>query len=381
MIDAKRIQSLPQIPSPVLTAYLSTSPGSPRNQGRSTGYVIYLKSRAKVLAQRLSSTERKSFEKQVKRVETHLRNRRPGARGLVIFAGAGAWEEFHLQVEVEDELHWGRPSLTQLLWLLDEHQACGVAHVDRKGVRLLRLWLGEMEEREHEKFQVDTTAWRRKDAPKPARASSPARGALRDAFEQRVEAQYARLYREAAQRIEQWAQREKFAAVFVAGPISVAEPLWNELSEPFRSQSGLIRSDLARFTTATLQQQIAPQIETWKRQREKALVEEVLAMARADGGGAAAGIDNTLDALQRGRTREIVVVRGLGGKLRLCASCGWASRSADANCPACGATRDVAPLRAVLPELARRWGVPVEVVAGEAAQMLREAGGLAARFR
>ncbi len=381
MIDAKRIQSLPQIPAPVLTAYLSTSPGSPRNQGRSTGYVIYLKSRAKVLAQRLSQTERKSFEKQVKRVENHLRNRRPGARGLVIFAGDGAWEEFHLQVEVEDELHWGRPSLTQLLWLLDEHQACGVAHVDRKGVRLLRLWLGEMEEREHEKFQVDTTAWRRKDAPKPARASSPARGTLRDAFEQRVEAQYARLYRETAQRIEQWAQREKFAAVFVAGPISVAEPLWKELSEPFRSQSGLIRSDLARFTTATLQQQIAPQIENWKRQREKALVEEVLAMARADGGGAAAGIDNTLDALQRGRTREIVVVRGLGGKLRLCASCGWASRSADANCPACGAARDVAPLRAVLPELARRWGVPVEVVAGEAAQMLREAGGLAARFR
>ncbi|MGH9792538.1 MAG: VLRF1 family aeRF1-type release factor [Candidatus Acidiferrales bacterium] len=381
MIDVKRIQSLPQIPSPVLTAYLSTSPGSPSNQGRSTGYVIYLKSRAKVLARRLSQTERKSFEKQVKRVENHVRNRRPGARGLVLFAGDGAWEEFHLQVEVEDELHWGRPSLTQLLWLLDEHQACGVAHVDRKGVRLLRLWLGEMEEVEHEKFEVDTTAWRRKDAPKPARASSPARGTLRDAFEQRVEAQYARLYRETAQRIEQWAQREKFAAVFVTGPNTVAEPVWNELSESFRALAGFIKSDLARFTTAALQQQIAPQIEKWKRQREKSLVAEVLGMARADGGGAAAGIDKTLDALQRGRTRELVVVRGLGGKLRQCTGCGWVSRSADANCPACGAARDVAPLRAVLPELARRWGVPVEVVAGEAAQMLRQAGGLAARFR
>jgi peptide subunit release factor 1 (eRF1) len=56
-------------------------------------------------------------------------------------------------------------------------------------------------------------------------------------------------------------------------------------------------------------------------------------------------------------------------------------RAADRVCANCGGERRVVALRAVIPELARRYGVPVEVVAGEAARKLREAGGIAAWLR
>jgi peptide subunit release factor 1 (eRF1) len=56
-------------------------------------------------------------------------------------------------------------------------------------------------------------------------------------------------------------------------------------------------------------------------------------------------------------------------------------RAADRVCANCGGERRVVALRAVIPELARRYGVPVEVVAVEAARKLREAGGIAAWLR
>ena len=93
-------------------------------------------------------------------------------------------------------------------------------------------------------------------------------------------------------------------------------------------------------------------------------------------------MDETLAQVQQGGARKLVVARGLGGKLRQCVKCGWTDRAADPECALCGAERRIVALRAVLPELARKHGVPVEVVAGEAAHKLREAGnGLAAWLR
>ena len=206
MLDAKQIHSLPRISPPVLTAYLDTNPANARNQGHPPGYLIYLKSRGQIIGRRAPAEEQKLLREQLKRVEEFLRHRPPRSRGKLIIAGPKAWEVLPLQVEVEDELHWGRPSLTQLLWLLDEHQACGVMLVDRSGARFFRFWMGEAEERESARFKVDTSQWRRKDLLPPAHpGSQKTRGAQRDVFEQRVEAQYAKFYRDAAERARQWA--------------------------------------------------------------------------------------------------------------------------------------------------------------------------------
>src|SRR5262249_59941458 len=90
-----------------------------------------------------------------------------------IFSAPSVWEFLTLQVEVEDELHWGPPSLTQLLWLLDEHQPCGAVLADRSGARFFRYWLGEVAEEEHETFLLDTSEWPRKELQPPAHPRVP----------------------------------------------------------------------------------------------------------------------------------------------------------------------------------------------------------------
>ncbi|MFH1575269.1 MAG: hypothetical protein ABIG68_14915, partial [Acidobacteriota bacterium] len=181
MLNQKQIQSLPQLGPPVLTAYLEISPAKARNQGRTPGYLIYLKSRGQVIAARAPREEQKLCKEQLKRVEDFLRHEPPRSRGVLVIAGPEAWSVLPLQVGVEDELHWGRPSLNQLLWLLDEHRPCGAVAIDRSGARFLRLWMGEAEEQKAAEFRLDTSQWRRKDLVPPAHPGmQKTRGSQRD---------------------------------------------------------------------------------------------------------------------------------------------------------------------------------------------------------
>jgi hypothetical protein len=380
MIDAKLIHSLPRIPAPVLTLYLNTNPAEPRNQGHPPGYIIYLKSRGKIIGRRVPENERKMFQEELKRAENFLRNRRPSQRGMVLFSGPKRQEFLPMQVAVEDELHWGRPSLTQLLWLLDEHQPAGVVLVDRSGARFYRYWLGEMEEQAAEKFKLELGEWRKKHLMPPSHPGAyKTRGSQRDVFEQRVEAQYDRFFRDAAERIWQWSEREKVRPVFVAGPNETVERVWAELPRGFTEHAAVIKGDLARLKPAELEQRIAPEVAAWKREYE---LDEVTRMMNSrNGRRAVVGLDDTLRRLQEGAARALVVARGLGGKLRQCAKCGWTDRSADRECPSCGGERKLVALRAAMPELARKFSVPVEVVAGEAGRKLREAEGIGAWLR
>jgi len=380
MLDQKQVQSLPQLTPPVLTAYLDTNPANARNQGQPPGYIIYLKSRGRVIAGRGLGDEQKLCKEQLKRVEEHLRREPPRSRGVLVIAGPDAWNVLPLQIDVEDELHWGRPSLTQLLWLLDENRPCGGVILDRSGARFYRLWMGEAEEQQAAEFRVDTSKWRSKDLMPPGHPGmQKMRGSQRDVFEQRIEAQYAKFYREAAERIRRWAERESLDPVVLAGPNEVVEPVWGELPRSLQERAAMLKADLGHASAADVHARLEPAAQSWKREYELSMVGRII--DQRNGLRAVAGMDETLTQVQLGGARQLVVVRGLGGKLRQCARCGWTDRAADAECAYCGGERHVVALRAVIPELARKYDVPVHVVGGEAASRLREAGGIGAWLR
>lgn len=380
MLDARVISLLPKLPPPILTVYLDTNPANPRNQRWPSGARIWLKARAQAIRAGMARQEERLFRKQVERVERFLAKRPKRERGIAVYAGPQAWHVLRLQVGVDDELHWGRASLKQLLWLLDEHQPSGVAVVDHSGARFYRFWMGEVEEQKALRFQVDTSQWRKKRLVRPGRPGKQKTfGAHRDAFEQRLSAQYAKIFRETATRTERWARKEEFDTVFVAGSDEAVELVWAELSRDFRGCAEPVKGDYARLSGAALQERIAPAIAKWKRARESAQVKEVL--ASRDRVRSVRGIDDTLQALQDGRVQKLILSRGIRGRLRQCTACGWADRSADRVCAHCGGERGFVTLRELLPELARRSGAPVEVVAGPAAAKLKPVGGLAAWLR
>ncbi|HET6674126.1 MAG TPA: VLRF1 family aeRF1-type release factor [Nitrospiraceae bacterium] len=380
MLDAHVISVLPKLPPPILTVYLDTNPANPRNQRWPSGARIWLKARAQAVRAGMARQEEKLFQKQVERVDRFLEKRAKRERGIAMYAGPQAWHVLRLQVAVDDELQWGRASLKQLLWLLDEHQACGVVVVDHSGARFYRFWMGEVEEQKTARFQVHTSQWRKKRLVRPGRpAKQKTFSAHKDAFEQRLAAQYAKIFRETATRTERWARNEKFDTVFLAGSDEAVERVWRDLSQNFRERASAVKGDYARLSAGQLQERIFPAIEKWKRARESEQVKELL--ANRDRARSVRGIDDTLTALQDGRVEKLFVSRGIRGRLRQCTSCGRADRSADRVCAYCGDERRVVTLREILPDLARKFGTSVEVVAGPAAAKLKAAGGLAAWLR
>jgi peptide subunit release factor 1 (eRF1) len=137
---------------------------------------------------------------------------------------------------------------------------------------------------------------------------------------------------------------------------------------------GLVPKVFSRTSAREVQRELEPFLRDWERNYEEQEVNNLI--STHDPARAVLGVDETLHQLQRGRVRELVIARGLKGNARQCVKCGWVDRTADPVCPLCGSERRSRTLRTVIPELASAFGVPMEIVAGKAADKLREHGGI-----
>jgi len=386
MFTMKQLESLSRLSSPLLTAYVRTSPVEASLHGPIHEYMTWLRDESQPIAEKLSPTGQELFLKQLDRVEEFLQQREPHERSVVIFAGPSVWEIVSLQWELHNELHWGKPALTQLVWTANEHRPFGVVVVDHEGARFFQYWLGEMIEYEEQQFAIDISQWKEKELghvvespPKARLGPIPAggRGAQRDAFKKRMDSQYARLCRETMQHAVNLYTHEDLAAVFLVGPDRLIRPIEAKFPRSFRKPIVLFDQDLARITPLELQKHLEPQIAEWERKHEAELVTAVTSEER----GTVAGFDETLALLQKGKTRTLVLARGLDATLHQCVQCGWTDRSADPVCSICGSERRTVTLRDVLPDLARKYKVEIDVVSDEAAERWKEAEGMAAWLR
>ena len=104
MLKFGTIQSLPDLPAPLLTIYLDTNPTKQMIRGLKPGYVTRFESEAKLIEQAVPTGDLPLFLEQVQRVGAYLRDHPLHCRGVVIFAGLDTWEFIPLQVGVEDEV-------------------------------------------------------------------------------------------------------------------------------------------------------------------------------------------------------------------------------------------------------------------------------------
>jgi len=378
MLKPSTIHSLPDLPAPLLTIYLDANPTKQVIRGLKPGYLTRFESQAKMIAETVPTGDLPVFFEQVQRADAYLHNHPLKCRGAVIFAGPDTWEFVPLQAEVEDEVHWGTPALAQLFWLLDEHKPHGIVLVGQKRVQIFLWWLGEMLELEEKEFRMEPSKVKEMGPVSRAAGVRVSRGTDHDVYEHHVDAQYAHYHKQIAKDVDRRCAAEHLNSLFVVGLIEMANGIRRELPLALREKTTVIEKDLVWVESrAELEKRIEPFIEEHERERKVVLMDSLLGDSRA----VVLGIDETLVQLQQGRIRNLAVVKGLDGSLQQCLKCSWADRTQDPACPACGGERQVARLREVLPQLARRYNVSVEIVAGEAARKLQEAGGIGAWLR
>jgi hypothetical protein len=376
MLKPGVIQSLPALAGPVLTVYLDTDRAKQTNRGLKPGYLIRLESQAKSIAQTVSPDDQELFRKQLQRTGAFLERQPPRCRGVVIFAGKDGWKFVPLQVEVEDEIHWGTPALAQLLWLLDEHKRYGVVVPGRKRARFFLYWLGEVRELEEKEFRLEPSK-KKEMGPVSRIGVRLSRGTNRDVFEHHVAAEYAHYNQQIAERIGRWVATEQLESVFLVGLAEMVKAIRKEVAPTLIEKIVLIEEDLGWVSRTELLDRIEPAIVSHKRKCEMASVEAMLGDPR----NVVLGVDEALVQLQQGKIRGVVVIKGLNGSLQQCMNCSWADRTSDPVCPACGGKRENVALRDVLPGLVRRYNASLEIVPGEGARKLQESGGMGAWLR
>jgi|GEM_PF-6431704 len=133
---------------------------------------------------------------------------------------------------------------------------------------------------------------------------------------------------------------------------------------------------IEHLSTAEFQSRIESEMRKWERDHDKNLVDQLF--NGPESARTVLGVDDTLFRLQEGLVRGAVAINHLEGGVRQCVKCGWIDRTPDSTCPVCGSARLLAYLRAVLPPLARRYKVPLEVIAQDVADRLSKAGGIGA---
>jgi hypothetical protein len=382
MLEIDEVRTFLSLPQPVLTACLDVSPARPANRGPDPEYLTWLNAAGKSLANAVPPDEQKALREQLERVETFLRGRIAPLRGLVIFAGPATWEFVPLQIAVENEIHWGRPAVSQLVRLLSRHKPYGVAVVDLTGARFFRYRLGDLTELEQKKFVINISNWRKKDMGKVSRkigqvSLQKSRGADRDTFERRMDDHYRHLHSETAQQALQLCERHGLTALFLVGEARLIEPIADAFPNDFRPRVAMVEEDLGGIISPALEERLEPAIADWESAQES---EQVTALLRAHR-GVILGIEKTLAELQRGRIRTLVVAAGIDGDFRQCPECGRAGGSEDVLCPNCGAERKAVSLREGLPELAWKYDAEVEFVGDQASQRLAEAGGVGGWLR
>src|SRR5437870_3992005 len=378
MLTGSGIEEISRLSGPVLTAYLNIQPAERARHMPVPASITWLKEAAKSLEPSLAAAEQVLSREQLNRIEEFLRDRHPHEKSVAVFAGRNAWQFVPLQVAVNNDLRWGAPAVSQLLWLVDEHRPHCIVVVDRTGARFLRYQLRELLELEEKKFTIDISQWKMKDLGHvTGQRVHKTRGSQRDAFDHRVEAQYERLCRQAAQQAGAIYARERLQAIFLVGKDHLIELIEKDFPKELRHRVTLIKEDLGRSSVHELQNRLEPEIEKWEGQHEKALVDSLLISKR----GTVIEAEEALAKLQQGKVRLLVLARDFNPNLRQCMVCGWTDRSADPACPKCGASRRLAALQDVLPGLARKYNVDLEVVSGSADKRLREAGGMGGWLR
>jgi hypothetical protein len=347
-------------------------------RGLKPDYLTRFESQAKFIAQAVPTSDIPLFLEQVQRASAYLQDHPLQCRGVVIFAGLDTREFIPLQVEVEDEVRWGTPALAQLFWLLDEHKPHGIVLVGQKRVQIFVWWLGEMLELEEKEFRMEPSKMKEMGPVSRAAGVRVSHGTNRDVFEHHVDAQYVHYHRQIAEHVGLWCAAEHLDSLFVVGLVEMANGIRRERPHGLREKTTVVEEDLGWVVSrAELEKRIEPFVERHEREREVVLIDGLLGDTRA----VVIGIDETLVQLQQGRIRNLAVVKGLDGSLKQCVKCMWADRMQDPACPACGGERQIVRLREVLPQLARRYNVSVEVVSGDAARRLQEAGGIGAWLR
>ena len=314
--------------APVLSVYV-TIPADPGEMAMETRLHSLLKP-VKELADsnELDHYARLSLRADIERMlELTTRGTEFQGRVLAVFAchEGGLYEEMALPRTVHDQVEVdATPYIRPLLALLEESRRWCAVVVDRARAW---LWTGSADEFEDVGELEEPLFWKRKRAEW--------HGEGEDTAQNRERTLARRHFRQTAQRVEQLVQQEDLELVVVGGHQETVAEFLPFLPKHLHTRiAGTFVIDTRTMTPAQVRDQAKEMVETYERNEEVRLVDEVLQTVAA-GGLAAAGLEWCLNAVNEHAVQLLLVHDDQREPGRVSDRCGWIGIQGD-ECPVCG---------------------------------------------
>jgi peptide subunit release factor 1 (eRF1) len=319
-----------------------------------------------------ASSERRDFENTVANVDEQLAKRSPlNAPGIALFATPASDEPLVTLIphRTIDRVTWAKqPVLVPLEEVMDELERVAVLLFDKEQSRLFSIFLGEIEDRKS--FHNDVPG---KQATGDWFALSQKR------YQRHHEDHVMRHAKRTIRALSDQLRKRPFDRLFIAGPDEAIATLTHLLPVPLQIRlAGTLSVELFASDAEVLAAALAA-AESVERAEE---VEEVKGLidSQADR-HVALGADRTLEALSQGRAHVLYIASGIHGSGSWCDACNRLSTPV-ATCPTCGgATEPVSDVEEMAISMAVDQGARLEIVSGEAADLLLAIGGFGARTR
>ena len=371
-MTTNELQSLflrpPRQHASVLTVYLNVDQSSQPNLNR--GFETQLSGIMLGVRKTISdSSELAQFDAAEQQIAEFVSHYHPRSSGLAMFVDTSDEFFWHRDIDfpVRNEARWDREFFAQpLANAMDQLETYGVVLMDRENLRLFLVSLGKIEECVHRAFEGRTRHIKTSGTDHIGSASQ---------IQRKADVQVRANLRRSIMFVEDFIQKYHVARLVLAGRPEIIGELGELL--PKRLVSRLIGT--ASLSAGAPKQEVLaatqPVAEAYERATEVGIVRELLTAA-AKGNKAVIGLDRTLKALNSNRVWQFVYSYGYSAAGFACSQCAALSASDTAQCPQCkGSVTAIADVVEPAVQQALRRGAKMEVVTGEAAVLLNEAGG------
>jgi len=349
-------QMLGEVEEPTLTLYLNVDNAAEENQALQPAWKIWLKDTLRGMAEQNRADGSKEAWKQInQQVESYFEHYQPQSKSLVFFASPAFQRTIELPLSFENQAFYGKPSVAPLLWALDEYEPYLIVLVDQEKARFFISQLGSTEFEDALEIDIDDYDWGEFTTmanPAPGGgAGSVHGGSGKDDFAAMIGEHRNRFYRTVVEQMQKVADRYEARRIILGGSEEAAHALKGFMNETLAQRVIGVLPIPMRSTTQQIIEIALPHALEYERQEEMTLVNQVIDFAKSGGRGAL-GPKAVMEALDMQRVELLIMPYPM----------------------------EDTDLAAELPLRAFASGGSVELVHGEAADRLKQEGGIAARL-
>lgn len=348
----------------VLTVYIDTDP-TVVGRNRSAA-MIWLKDSLKNTRKDISSGLQKEFDALQKKVLEEAKHHISTGKSLIMFASADFFEISQPKVNVKNEIWWGKPSLGQAEWILEEYRNYGIVKVDSEKLHYYIIGLNEVIDEWEEKIGEDTLAWQVKHLKPEAFLREKAIPGLRggdqkEIVERHISEEVQKFWKSSSSAIENIKKSFGVKEIIIAGLDTQAD-----LYQKCISINGI--KIIGKITTTkelnindflTSAQNI---IKEHEKELEKKLIDEI---NNKSGGNAAAslGLKPALRIIQEGRASTIAIKHNLDTILLECRDCTYVLPNDSVECIKCSSKNlRIGSMKSLLPPLLRKYKTQLNII-------------------